>query len=255
MRNSILRACFSARILCFVLFATLAAGPAAVSVHLLAQEPSSAPVAAAPAATTSATAAAAPKPEAPETEAEENNVYRHAPIVQTLAKLIHLKLETTARIFEAINFVIIALAIGIPLFRILPRVIHTRSLTLRHNIESARQVTEDANTRLSAVESRLSQLDQEIAAMRAQVEEESRQDEVRIKAALEQESARIVAAAEQEIGVAASQATRGLRHFAADLAIAQAAKQLALTPEIDSALIAEFVRETARNGAQDGGKN
>ena len=48
--------------------------------------------------------------------------------------------------------------------------------------------------------------------------------EARIKATLEEESARIVAAAEQEIGVAAAQAKRGLRNFAADLAIEQAAK-------------------------------
>ena len=64
-----------------------------------------------------------------------------------------------------------------------------------------------------------------------------------------------MAAAEQEIGVAAAQAQRGLRNFAADLAIEQAAKQLVLTPETDRALIAEFVRETTANGAGKGGQN
>ena len=61
-----------------------------------------------------------------------------------------------------------------------------------------------------------------------------------------------MAAAEQEIGVAAAQAKRGLRHFAADLAIDQAAKKLVLTPETDRALIAEFVGEASRNGARGG---
>ena len=56
------------------------------------------------------------------------------------------------------------------------------------------------------------------------MEQESLEDEKRIKAALEEESARIVAAAEQEIGAAAAQAKRGLRNFAADLAIEQAAE-------------------------------
>ena len=63
-----------------------------------------------------------------------------------------------------------------------------------------------------------------------------------------QESARIVASAEQEIGMAAAQATRGLRNFAADLAIDQASRQLKLTPETDRALIAEFVGNVEKGG-------
>jgi F-type H+-transporting ATPase subunit b len=71
---------------------------------------------------------------------------------------------------------------------------------------------------------------------------------VRIKATIEEESGRIVAAAEQEIAVAAAQAKRGLRNFAADLAIEQAAKQLVLTAESDRALIAEFVGDVTKGG-------
>ncbi len=127
------------------------------------------------------------------------NVYRHAEIVHTLARIFHLNVETTARIFEAINFAIIALAIGIPLIKFLPRIIRKRSETLRHNIESARKLTQDANARLSAVEARLSKLDDEIAEIRTHVEDESKQDEVRIKATIEEESSRIVTSAEQEI--------------------------------------------------------
>jgi len=185
-------------------------------------------------------------------EADENNVYRHTAIVESLSRIFHLDVETTARLFEWFNFAIIALVVIIPLARILPRVIRKRSETLSHNLEVARKTTADANTRLSAVESQLSRLDEEIAKIRAQVEQESKQDEQRIKASIEEERARIVASAEQEISVAAAQARRGLRHFAADLAIEQAAKQIILTPETDRDLIAEFVRETT-NGAVHGG--
>ena len=181
-----------------------------------------------------------------ETAAEDENIYRHTPLVQSLAKSFHLDVETTARLFEYINFAIIALAIIIPLVRIMPRVIRKRSETLKHDLETARKTTADANARLSAVEAKLSKLDSEIAAIRTQVEEESKQDEQRIKASIGEESGRIVAAAEQEISVAAAQAKRGLRHFAADLAIEQAAKQLVLTPETDRALIAEFVGDAAK---------
>jgi F-type H+-transporting ATPase subunit b len=234
---------FSAKIFWVVLLAVLAAGVAYAPLKLTAQEP-------APAANAKPTAEVpeAAKPEAAKSEEEANNVYRHTALVTATAKALHLPVETTARGLEFINFAIIALAIGIPLVKFLPKFIRKRSQTLTHSIESARKVTEDANSRLSAIEAKLSGLDEEIAAIRTQVEQESVGDEARIKATLEEESARIVASAEQEISVAAAQARRGLRHFAADLAIEQAAKQMVLTPEVDKALIAEFSADLAKEG-------
>jgi len=185
-------------------------------------------------------------------EQEEENIYRHTKLVESLARIFHLDVETTARLFEWINFAIIALAIIIPLGKFLPKVIRKRSEALSQNLENARRTTADANARLSAVEAQLSRLDDEIAKIRAQVEQESRQDEQRIKSSIEEERFRIVAAAEQEISVAAAQARRELRHFAADLAIEQAAQQLTLTPDADRLLIAEFVRDAA-DGAGIGG--
>jgi F-type H+-transporting ATPase subunit b len=169
-------------------------------------------------------------------------------MVISTAKALHLSVETTARSYELINFGIIFFAIAIPLFRWLPKFLTSRKAKIREDIESARKVTEDANARLSAVEAKLASIGDEIAKFRAEVEHEASQDEARIKATLEEESTRIVAAAEQEIGVAATQARRTLRHFAADLAIEQAAKQLVLTPETDRALIAEFVGDVAKGG-------
>ena len=204
-----------------------------------------------------ATAASDAKHEPAQSEEDQqNNAFRlEGPVVKWTAKTLNLSIERTADIYEVINFLIIALAIGVPLFRFLPRYLRQRKQKLHDDIESARKVTEDANARLSAVEAKLSSLDEEIQKFRAEVEAESLQDEARIKASLGEESTRIVEAAEQEIGMAAAQARRGLRYFAADLAIDQAAKQLVLTPEIDRALIAEFVGDVVRNGAATGGKN
>jgi F-type H+-transporting ATPase subunit b len=190
-----------------------------------------------------------------ETAAEDDNVYRHTPLVHSLAKTFHLDVETTAQLFEYINFAIIVLAILIPLARLMPKVIRTRSQTLKQDLESARKMTADAGARLSAIEAKLAGLDREIATIRTQVEQEAKNDEARIKSTIEEESGRIVAAAEQEIAVAAAQAKRGLRTFAADLAIEQAAKQLVLTAETDSALIAEFVGAANSNGVAGEGKN
>jgi F-type H+-transporting ATPase subunit b len=143
----------------------------------------------------------------------------------------------------------------------MPKFLRSRGEKVRTDIESARKVTEDANARLSAVEAKLSSAGRgDCKSSRPRWTKKSSRDEVRIKAALEEESARIVAAAEQEIGMAAVQARRGLRHFAADLAIDQAVRQLVLTPETDRALIAEFVTNVTPkaepgNGAHKGGQN
>ncbi len=193
--------------------------------------------------------------EAAKTEEQENDQYRHAPIVQTLARFMHVDVETAARTFEIFNVSVVVLGIVIPLIRIMPKLLRKRSEKIRADIDAARKTTEDANTRLSAVEAKLASLDQEIAKFRVEVEQQIAQDEQRGKAMLEEESARIVASAEQEIGVAAAQAKRSLRHFAADLAIDQAVKKLVLTPETDRELIAEFVNETGRDGMHGGGKN
>ncbi len=207
-------------------------------------------------------------------EKEENNIYRHTPLVGAISdavfhddknatepekvELREKHIEITARAFEWINAIIILLCIFIPVFRYLPRVMRKRSTTLSQNLETARKTTDDANARLTAVEAQLSRLDEEIARIRAQVEEESKQDEARIKASIDEEKERIVAAAEQEIGAAAAHARRSLRTFAADIAIEQAVKQLVLTPDTDRKLIAEFISEAqgeSGNGAAKGGRN
>jgi len=180
----------------------------------------------------------------------EGPVVKWSPVVKWTAQKLGLSIETTAVIYEIINFLIIALAIVVPLLRFLPKYLRGRKDKLAGDLEAARKVTEDANTRLGAIEAKLSKLDEEIQKFRTEVEAESKQDEARIKAALTEESKRIVEASEQEIGVAAAQARRGLRSFAADLAIDQAAKQLKLTAETDSALIAEFVGDVVRNGGK-----
>ena len=185
-------------------------------------------------------------------EEHENDEYRHAPVVQSLARMLHMDVETAARTFEIFNVTLILLGIGIPLVRVMPRLLRRRSEKVRADIEAAQKTTEEANARLSAVEAKLASLDQEIAKFRTEIEQQIAQDEQRGKAALEEETARIVASAEQEISVAATQAKRSLRHFAADLAIEKAVKQLVMTPETDRALIAQFVAEASNNNATGG---
>ena len=188
-------------------------------------------------------------------EDNEEKTFLHAPMVQSVARILHLDIETTIDILLGINFAVIFFAIAIPLSKVLPKALHKRSRTLSQGLKTAREATADAQARLSAVEAKLAGLDEEMRNFRAQVERESLEDERRIKAAIGEESARIVAAAEQEIGLAAAQAKRGLRNFAADLAIEQATKQLALTPDDDRAVIAEFVSGIAADGLGKEGRS
>lgn len=177
----------------------------------------------------------------------------HSPVVKATARLLHMNLDTAMYLMLGINFAIIFFGIVIPLAKIMPKVLRKRSQTLSVDLTDARKATAEAQARLSAVEAQLAGLGEEIKKLTAQVEQETVEDEKRIKASIGEESARIVAAAEQEIGAAATQAKRALRTFAADLAIGQAEKQIALTPETDRALIAEFVASAAGDGK--GGRN
>jgi len=253
LKDSKLHLRFSSRLIFVALMGALAVAVAARPHRVSAEQ-------AAPAATSEPAAQTADaKPESGQSEEEQqNNAFRlEGPLVKWTARTTGAPVTVVARGFEIINFLIIVLGIGVPLFRFLPKFLRNRAQKVRSDIESARKVTEDANARLAAVEAKLSKLDEEIQKFRGEVEAESLQDEARIKASLEDEKTRLVESAEQEIGQAAAQARRGLRNFAAGLAIDQAAKKLVLTPETDRALIAEFVGDVVRNGSSGskGGKN
>jgi len=241
------RRVFGPSVFGFLFVAMLTAGVGLATQRLAAQE-------SAPAAGSSASGSAtAPAADAPKTQEEQEKAFLfEGPLVKWTAKTFSLTAETASGIFQVVNFVLIVLIVGIPIARILPKIFHKRSETLGGNLKTAREATADANARLSAVEAKLAGLDEEIKKFRTEVERESLEDEARIKASLGEESARIVQAAEQELNVAAAQARRGLRHFAADLAIEQATKQMVLTPETDKALISEFIGGVA---AGKGGQN
>jgi F-type H+-transporting ATPase subunit b len=191
--------------------------------------------------------------ESPSHEEQNKQFLIGGPMVKWTARTLNISVETASNIYLFFNFTIIVLLIAVPLARVLPKVFRKRSQTLGASLQTARQATEEANARLRAVEEKLAGLDDEIKKLQAQVEQDSLEDEKRVKASLGEESARIVESAEQELGVAVAQARRSLRHFATDLAIEQAAKQMRLSPETDRALIAEFIGSAKNNGAKSEG--
>jgi F-type H+-transporting ATPase subunit b len=250
MSHSCLTSSLTRRFLSVLFLSALTVGVAAAPNRLAAQENATA---------AKAESAAAPEAAKPKTQEEQNEAFlTDGALVKWLAKTLNVDRKTASNICLFINFGVLVLLVGVPLGRVMPKVLRKRGQTVLANIEEARKATQEANARLSAIEEKLAGLGAEIDHIRSQVETESKLDEVRIKDSVEEEKARIVASASQEINVAAAHARRSLQNFAADLAIDQAAKMLVLTPEADRALIAEFILGTdgtGQDGTAKGGQN
>jgi F-type H+-transporting ATPase subunit b len=195
------------------------------------------------------------QPSANTTEQESgDDVYRHSNSVRLLGRWLHLDEESSARLFEYLNFAILAGAILFAMFKYLPKTFRANREDIQHRLLDARTATEQANERLAAIEQRLSRLDEEIAAIARQAEKDSVEDEARIKASIETERQRIVEAVGRDIAAASSAAQRDLKRFAAELAVDRAAQRIALTEDDDRALVREFSSSLHRQ-ARNGGKN
>jgi F-type H+-transporting ATPase subunit b len=201
----------------------------------------------------SGTAAKSASDNAPEQE-QGDDVYRHSASVRLLARWLHLDQETAARLFEYLNFAVLAGTVLFALWKYLPKTFRANRQEIQHKLAEARTATEEAHERLAAIEQRLARLDEEIAAIGDQAEKDSVEDEARIKASIEAERQRIMEAVSRDIAAASSAAQRELKRFAAGLAVDRAAQRMALTENEDRALIQEFAQNLSHQ-ARNGGKN
>jgi F-type H+-transporting ATPase subunit b len=185
-------------------------------------------------------------------EQDESYEYLHSPAVAKLGAMVGLNTEQAATAFTVVNFLLLAIGVGWLLIKTLPRAFRDRSTLIQKNLVDARTATEEANARLNSVEERLSKLDEQIAAMRAQAEKASALDEQRIKASVEEEKQKILAAAEQDITAATALAQRQIQQYAAELAIDQAARKLVVSAETDRLLVQSFARRLAGDESKEG---
>ena len=183
-----------------------------------------------------------------------DDVYRHSASVKLLARWLHVDKETAARLFEYLNFAILAGAVLFALRKYLSKTFRANREDIQHRLADARTATEQAHERLASIEQRLSRLDEEIATISQQAEKDSLEDEARIKASIETERQRIVEAVSRDIASASSAAQRDLKRFAAGLAVDRAAQRIALTEDDDRALLQEFSQSLGQQ-ARSGGKN
>ncbi|MGD0798496.1 MAG: ATP synthase F0 subunit B [Acidobacteriaceae bacterium] len=185
-------------------------------------------------------------------EQDENDAYRHSPMVRKLGGMMGLDAEQSATAFEVANFLLLATLVGWGLVKLLPKRIRARNSAIQKDLVNARTASEEAGMRLDRVEERLSKLDSDIAAMRTQAEREWAKEEQRIRASVETEKKNIVAAAEQEIAAATSHAQRALQQFAAELAIEQAARKLVVSAETDRLLVQSFAQRLTGDESKKG---
>ena len=178
-----------------------------------------------------------------QTVLNETDEYRLSPTVVKLGALLGMSPETAANAFTIFNILILLSAVGYGLAKTLPKTFRNRSTAIQKHLVDARTATEEATSRLSSVEERLSKLDEQIAAMRLQSEADAARDEQRIKASVEDEKNKIVAAAEAEINSATTFARREIQKYAAELAIEQAARKLVVTAETDRLLVESFAHK------------
>jgi F-type H+-transporting ATPase subunit b len=186
---------------------------------------------------------------------DEQAEFKHSTSVQLVARLTGLSLEHAYWLATIINFVVIAGLIVWIGKKNLPAIFRNRTASIQKAMLEARQASEDANRRLSEIETRLARLDSEISQMRAGAEKAASAEEERIKAAAAEDARKIVQSAEQEIAAAAKLARRELTSYAADLAVSLAKRQIKVDADTDQALVRTFAQELSANGRPQANKD
>jgi F-type H+-transporting ATPase subunit b len=203
----------------------------------------------------SVAAASTPEAQSPEKnkqEQDENDAYLHSEMVRSLGAKLGMNPEQAGTAFLVTNFVLLAVLVGWALLKMLPKMLRARNTAIQKHLVDARTATEEARTRLSSVEERLSKLDGEIATMRAHAEQDAAKEEQRLRASVEEEKQKILASAEQEIAAATMHAQKQLQQHAAELAIEQAARKLVVSAETDRLLVQGFAQRLAGDESKKG---
>jgi F-type H+-transporting ATPase subunit b len=152
--------------------------------------------------------------------------------------------ETASEIFKWINFAIVAGVIVWVFGKKLPSVFKVRAEAVSSAINSATSAKAAADAKLRDAETRLGNLQKEVAELRALAEKEATAEVERLRAATLSDAQKIAAAAKAEIEAAERAARLELKALAANLAVDGAESLLAkqLTPKAQESLISNFVK-------------
>jgi len=152
--------------------------------------------------------------------------------------------EHATEIFKWINFAIVAGVILWVFGKVLPSKFRANAETIRAAITKATAAKAAADAQLREAESKLANLQKEVAELRAVSERESAAEVERIRAATQSDAKKISAAASAEIEAAERAARLELKAIAAKMAVDGAESLLAqqLTPAAQESLVSNFVK-------------
>jgi F-type H+-transporting ATPase subunit b len=152
--------------------------------------------------------------------------------------------ERATEIFKWINFAIVAGVIVWVFSKKLPPVFQRKAEAISSAIANATNAKAAADAQLREAETKLANIQKEIAELRAIAERESAAEVERLRAATESDIQKIAAAAKAEIEAAERAARLGLKALAANLAVDGAETLLAeqLTPKAQESLVSSFVK-------------
>lgn len=136
----------------------------------------------------------------------------------------------------------LAVKYGGPYFR-------ERTASIQSGILEATRMREEAEARAADIERRVGNLSAEVEHLRSQSKAEMAREAERVRAETASQIAKIQAQAEAEIASAAKHATRELKAYAAQLALAMAERQIAarMDDNMQDGLAASFVRDLKNN--------
>jgi F-type H+-transporting ATPase subunit b len=151
--------------------------------------------------------------------------------------------ERATEIFKWINFLIVAGVIIWVFGKKLPPVFRNRAEAVSSAITKATSAKAAADAQLRDAETRLANLEKEVAEFRALAEKEAAAEVERLRAATQSDTQKIAAAAKAEIEAAERTARLELKALAASLAVdgAETLLRKQLTPKVQESLISNFV--------------
>jgi F-type H+-transporting ATPase subunit b len=152
--------------------------------------------------------------------------------------------ERATEIFQWINFAVVAGVIVWVFGKLLPPVFRKRAEAVSSAIAKATSAKAAADAQLREAETRLANLQKEVAELRAYAEKEAAAEVARLRAATQIDIQKIAAAEKAEIEAAERAARLELKALAANLAVDGAESLLAkqLTPKAQESLISNFVK-------------
>ncbi|MGA2421243.1 MAG: hypothetical protein ABSG69_14285 [Candidatus Acidiferrum sp.] len=152
--------------------------------------------------------------------------------------------QSAQELFKWINFAILAGAVVWVFGKALPPKFRANAESIHDAIAKATAAKAEADALLKDAETKLANLEKEVAELRERAKREGLAEIERLQAATQSDEEKIATAAKAEIAAAERAARQELKKLAAKLAVDGAGSLLAkqLTPQVQENLVSEFVK-------------